>query len=230
METFTEILAPHKEIIASVAGTLTVGQMFSGAFVCNDIRKKGSTKDFSVMPFLGGIILSILFMKHALLLNAPEMLIPNLAGIGLSLIYTAFYYLYTPHGEGKSEFWKTSVKGIIFIGVLLAYAEFENAEVVEYRFGMFITFLLIGLIAMPLFSLGEIRRKKSTEGLPFAMILSGTGVSFSWLLYGFSIASEVVVIQNLIAFILSAIQLSLFVIYPSTPSAIKTAKKSKKSN
>lgn len=60
---------------------------------------------------------------------------------------------------------------------------------------------------------------KSTEGLPFPMIFSGTLVSISWLLYGIIIENGFVIFQNVVVFLLSVVQLSLFVIYPSKPKS-----------
>lgn len=57
MEQISTILQPYKETIGDVAGIVTALQMLSGAFLCNDIRKKGSATEFSSIPFLGGLIL-----------------------------------------------------------------------------------------------------------------------------------------------------------------------------
>lgn len=57
MEQISEILQPYKETIGAVAGFVTALQMLSGAFLCNDIRKKGTAAGFSAIPFLGGLIL-----------------------------------------------------------------------------------------------------------------------------------------------------------------------------
>lgn len=58
-------------------------------------------------------------------------------------------------------------------------------------------------------------RKKSTEGLPFPMILSGTMISLLWLLYGIVSREMFMIFQNAVMLVISAIQLSLFAIYPS---------------
>lgn len=97
--------------------------------------------------------------------------------------------------------------------------------------------------------LGDVIKNKSSAGLPFPMIFTGFFVGLSWLLYGkndtcfFEIANNlrkhlsvfigiclgniIVIAQNLVAFVLSAFQLSLFVIYPSKP-LVKDIKNKKK--
>ncbi|XP_058449590.1 sugar transporter SWEET1-like [Malaya genurostris] len=222
MESLSRTLQPYKELVGNVAGLVTVLQMFSGCFVCNDIRKKGSSDGFSPMPFIGGCGLTILFSQHALLMNDLAMIRANVVGFVISIVYAGFYYFYTPK-QSRNQFWKQVGMTVAITTSLLAYAQWEDPALVEDRFGLIITVMMLMLIAQPLFGLPEIMRKKSTEGLPFAMILSGTVVGSMWLLYGIILNNTFVVLQNLAGVSLSAIQLALFVIYPS-----KDSKKKKK--
>ncbi|XP_058825281.1 sugar transporter SWEET1-like [Topomyia yanbarensis] len=220
MESLSRVLQPYKQLVGDVAGIVTVLQMFSGCFVCNDIRKKGSSNGFSPMPFIGGCGLTILFSQHALLMGDLAMIRANVVGLAISVVYTGFYYLYTPK-QSRGQFWKQVGIAVAITTSLLAYAQWEDPALVEDRFGLIITVMLLTLIAQPLFGLPEIMRKKSTEGLPFAMILSGTVVGSMWLLYGIILNNTFVVLQNLAGVVLSAIQLALFVIYPSKDSKEK---------
>lgn len=52
--------------------------------------------------------------------------------------------------------------------------------------------------------------------MPFPIILSGTIISLLWLLYGIVMREGFVVFQNAVILLMSAVQLSLFVIFPST--------------
>lgn len=220
MEALSHALQPYKELVGNVAGIVTVLQMFSGAFVCNDIRRKGSSDGFSPMPFIGGCGLTILFLQHALLMNDPAMINANVVGFAISVVYSTFFYLYTPR-QSKGDFWKQLGMAGALTAAMIGYAQIENPAVVEDRFGMIITVLMLMLIGQPLFGLPEIIRKKSTEGLPFAMILSGTVVGCMWLLYGIILNNTFVILQNLAAVSLSGVQLALFVIYPSKDSKKK---------
>uniref|UniRef100_A0A182NSS6 Sugar transporter SWEET1 n=1 Tax=Anopheles dirus TaxID=7168 RepID=A0A182NSS6_9DIPT len=216
MEAISQALQPYKEVVGMAAGVLTVGQMFSGCFVCNDIRKKGTTDGFSAMPFVGGCGLTVLFLQHGMLMNDSAMTNANLVGLAISIIYATFFLLYTPP-SGRSAFWRQVGGTILFTLTLLGYVKIENPAVVEDRFGIIITVLMLCLIGQPLFGLPDIIRRKSTEGLPFAMILSGTIVGLSWLLYGVILNNVFVVLQNVAGVTLSGIQLALFAIYPSKP-------------
>ncbi|XP_001864800.2 sugar transporter SWEET1 [Culex quinquefasciatus] len=220
LDALSEVLQPYKELVGNAAAIVTVLQMFSGCFVCNDIRRKGTSSGFSPMPFIGGCALTVLFLQHALLMGDPAMIKANVVGFGISAVYATFFLLYTPR-NGRADFWKQVAMSTALTAALLAYAQVENPAVVEDRFGLIVTILMLMLIAQPLFGLPEIMRKKSTEGLPFAMILSGTIVGFMWLLYGVILNNMFVILQNLAGVTLSAIQLALFAIYPSKDSKKK---------
>ncbi|XP_038215336.1 sugar transporter SWEET1-like [Zerene cesonia] len=139
MEALSNILQPYKSIVGTVAAVVTIGQMFSGSFLCYDIYKQRSTKGIGIMPFAGGLIISA-----------------------------------------------------------------------------------------PLLDLKTIIKNKSTEGMPFPIIFSGSIVTFMWLLYGIILNNSILVLQNSVAFSLCTVQLALFVIYPSKPKEEK--KKAKKAD
>lgn len=214
-------LEDYKDIVATSASITTIGQMFSGVFICKDIVKQGSTKNVSVMPFLGGTALGVLMLEYSHILNDPAMTQVNWFGLFLNLGYLLCYYIFS---HEKAGILKQSLYATLFVGTIILYAKLENPKEIEFRFGILITILLLTLIASPLFSLKEIIRTKSTETLPFPLILSGTVVSFQWLLYGIIIKNEFIQFQNIVGFTLSLIQLSLFVIYPSKPKKEKDEK------
>lgn len=103
--------------------------------------------------------------------------------------------------------------------------QYEDPELVEHRFGLIVTLLLYALIASPMAELGEIIRKKSTEGLPFPIIFMGFAVGLTWLVYGIILNSLFMVMQNLVCVVLSGFQLGLFIVYPSKSTTIPDKKK-----
>jgi solute carrier family 50 protein (sugar transporter) len=93
--------------------------------------------------------------------------------------------------------------------------QYEDPDLVEQRFGLILTVLLYAVIASPMVELKEVIRNKSTEGLPFPIMFMGFLVGLAWLLYGIILNNSFVILQNLVAVLLSAFQLSFFLIYPS---------------
>lgn len=220
-------LIPHTDLLAKIAGTVTSLQFLSGAFLLNDVRKKGSSIGFPAVPFIGGIVLSILSLKYGTILRDDAMIKVNLFGFAISVIYLIYFYWYTPNSNKMKLWFQIGLAGIFsFISIL--YCEYEDKDLIEFRFGMILTVILVFLVASPLFGLKDIIRNKSTENLPFPLIFSGVIVSTSWMLYGFSILNTVVVVQNAFLLILGLIQLSLFIIYPSGLKSTKKNQKNKK--
>lgn len=214
MEALADVLQPYKDLVGTVAAVVTIGQMFSGSFICWDIYKQGNTRGIGIVPFLGGIIMSVLNLKYGYILRDPTMIQVNLAGLALNVIYVMVYFNYS---QEKVKVWaQIGLSGAISAAVI-GYTEYEDPKLVENRLGTIITVFMFYLIASPLFGLKEIMKNKSTEGLPFPIILSGSVVTFMWLLYGIILRNSFLVVQNVVAFVLCASQLALFVIYPSKP-------------
>lgn len=212
MDALADILQPYKELVGSLAAIVTIGQMFSGSFICWDIYKQGNTRGIGIMPFLGGIIMSVLNLKYGYILRDDKMIQVNLTGLALNIVYTLIYYTYT---QEKVKVWAKIGLAGAFSTAIIGYAQMEDPKLIENRLGTIITVFMFYLIASPLFGLKEIIRNKSTEGMPFPIIFSGTIVTFMWLLYGIILRNKFLVIQNVVAVILCGSQLSLFVIYPS---------------
>lgn len=61
-ETLSLYLQPYKELIGSAASFVTVGQFLSGAFICKDVYKKGSTDGIPSNPFVGGFVMYDIFL------------------------------------------------------------------------------------------------------------------------------------------------------------------------
>uniref|UniRef100_A0A182J313 Sugar transporter SWEET n=1 Tax=Anopheles atroparvus TaxID=41427 RepID=A0A182J313_ANOAO len=215
MESIAVALQPHRDTVGQTAAIVTVVQFFSGVLAVNDIRRRGSTDGCSVLPFLACTVFCLLNVQFGQMLRDDGMIRVNFIGLALHLLYVCAFYLYTP-GPKKTAVWgQIGLAGAFTVGVL-SYVQYEDPQVVEFRFGVILTGILWTLVGMPLLGLGEILKKKSTEGLPFPIILLGAIVSFSWLLYGIILRSNFLVVQNLMALALGAVQLSLFIIFPST--------------
>ncbi|CAG9585840.1 unnamed protein product [Danaus chrysippus] len=223
MEVLSDILQPYKELVGTVAGIVTTGQMFSGSFICYDIYKQGNTKGTSIMAFIGGFIMSILNIKFGFILRDDMMIKVNFFGLMLNIIYLMIFFHYSTE-KGQAWF-SMGVGGAVSAG-LIAYSEMEDPALIENRFGTIITIFMFYLISSPLLGLKHIIKTKSTAGMPFPIIFSGTIVTFMWLLYGIILKNKFLVLQNTVALVLCSIQLSLFVIYPSKKSKEKKSKKS----
>ena len=78
--------------------------------------------------------------------------------------------------------------------------------------------LAVSFFGAPLASLAHVLRTKSTEVLPFPIILSSFFVSGQWWLYGTIIDDNFVKVPNFLGWCLATFQLLLFVWFPSKSS------------
>ncbi|XP_026329289.1 sugar transporter SWEET1 isoform X2 [Hyposmocoma kahamanoa] len=225
MESLALILEPYQDLVGNIAAIVTIGQMFSGSFLCYDIYKQSNTEGVGIVPFTGGLVMALLNLKYGFILRDDNIIRVSFAGTALNIIYLMIYYHYSSE---KQKVWGSLGLSGAVAAALLGYAQYEDPNLIEFRFGLIITVLMFYLIGEPLFGIREIVAKQSTEGMPFPIILSGTVVTSSWLLYGIILRNHFMIIQNVVALILCAIQLSLFVIYPSRPKGEDRKPKTKK--
>lgn len=217
-------LQEYKEIVGNVAAVVTIAQFFSPVAIIRKIIVQKSTKNVDPVPFVGGLGMGIVMLQHGLILNDMAMIPVNVFAFVLNLIYLSIFYKY--HNE-KSDLLMKIAKVLAGAAVMVGYAQVEqriNATRLEFYYGLIVTLLMFVLIGAPLFNLKEIIKTKNTEMLPFPMILSGTVVTFLWLLYGIILENIFIEVQNVVGLLLCLAQLSLFIIFPSKPSENKLKK------
>lgn len=213
MEFLHDKLQPYKELVGSAASIVTIAQFFSGAFVCRDIYQQKSTRGIDSTPFIGGTCIGLLMLKYAALLQDPAMLQVNIAAMFLNIIYIGFFYVYAV--DRKAELYKPASYATVFVAIILGYAELESPELLEFRYGLLVTVLMLALVGSPLKDVKEIIRKKDSSSILFPLTFMGTIVSFLWLLYGIILDNVFMVFQNAVGFTLCAVQLYLVYLYPS---------------
>lgn len=87
-------------------------------------------------------------LQYAIMLEDMAMLQVNIAAIVLNLIYLGFYYLYC--SEKWNEIFKPTALGVALIAVLLAYINYEDPSLIETRYGLIVTVLMLLLLGSPL--------------------------------------------------------------------------------
>lgn len=230
MDALSDLLEPYTEVIGQIAGTITTLQFLSGFFLLNDIRKKGSSDVYPVGPFLGGVLLTVMSVKLGQIMGDQPMIKVNIIGFAINTIFMVGFYYYAS-SERKSQMWAYIGYVSLFLMAVITYANFEDPKKIEFRLGMLITSILVWLVGSPLLNIPNIIKKKSTEGMPFPIIFAGQLVASAWTIYAIAIRNHVMVFQNLFLWVLGAIQLSMFVLYPSKPAKKPAGKKaSKKEN
>ncbi|KAJ8946983.1 hypothetical protein NQ318_019064 [Aromia moschata] len=222
MEALSRSLQPYKDVIGQTASVVTIGQFFSGAFVCKDIYRKGTTKGTPATPFVGGIVVGLLMLRHGLLLDDPAMINVNVAAVFLNVLYTIFYYLYS--ADKYDDVLKPLGIGSLISAIFLGYAQLEDPSNLEFRYGLIVTILMLLLLASPLLDIKEILEKKDASSIPFPLTFMGTVVTFLWLIYGVILLNYFMIFQNVVGFGLCLFQLILIFMYPGREGQTKKEK------
>ena len=112
----------------------------------------GNTDDFSVFPFLAGAVFCILNLQFGQMIQDDATIKVNFLGLGMNIIYIVAFYLLTS-GPRKLKVWAQIGASAIFASSILAYVQYEDPKLVEFRFGIILTLVLFALVGMPLVEL-----------------------------------------------------------------------------
>lgn len=101
-------------------------------------------------------------MKFGVILADDAMIRINLIGFALNVAFIVFYYQYVPNNE-KTKIWgQIGIAGALSAATI-AYSQYEDPNVVEFRFGLIITVFLFSLVASPFLSLVNNYRVLNTK-------------------------------------------------------------------
>ncbi|KAG4076641.1 hypothetical protein HA402_001928 [Bradysia odoriphaga] len=200
--------------IVSVAAIVTsVLQILTGSLVCCKYIRRQSTGESSIFPFVSGFLSCSLWLLYGLLTQVATVIIVNGIGTLLFLSYTITFFVYTPD-RSKSLKYILVTKFILFAAVV--YARYDpNVTRSTHFIGLLCCLVFVVFCAAPLSMLFNVIETKSTEILPFPLILGSCVVSLIWFVYGYMIEDTFIQIPNFLGFLLSISQIVLFFIYPN---------------
>uniref|UniRef100_T1HM70 Sugar transporter SWEET1 n=3 Tax=Rhodnius TaxID=13248 RepID=T1HM70_RHOPR len=205
-------LEDFKEVLVTCASVCQIFQFMSGILVCEKFIKKGTSNDISPFPFVCGVTSCILWATYANIINETALIIVNVFGALLMFSYIVAYYMFATR---KGSLLKQILMVTILITIAQVYIhsidEFEKAK---SHLGIICCSVTLTFFAAPLANLAHVIRVQSSESLPFPLILMSLVVTAQWTLYGYILKDKFITYPNLLGFLLSCFQLSLFAIFP----------------
>lgn len=206
-------MTPLYSLIESTryAGPLfMMGVILSSCHTAWTIHHEKTVRDLPLLPFLSLFVNCTLWTLYGLLKNDMTLLVPNITGSLAGLACTAVYYTYTSFASQATQY-RTAA-------CLLCLASFLFCTDESNLLGVLSCSAAVVLMGSPLSAVFTVIRNKSTASLPLGTSLSMTLNSASWATYGWFIAGDVFVyLPNLIALVLCAFQLSLYVVFGLPP-------------
>ncbi|CAB3242002.1 unnamed protein product [Arctia plantaginis] len=215
-------ISDYKDLVSTLAVITTVLQFLSGVPVCKKYVNNKTTAEASPLPFICGILSCFLWLLYGLVKKDNVILLVNMIGITLMIAYTIVFYIYS---FKKSTVLKLLLLTFLCMTIMIVYVNMEeDYDLLRGRLGIMACFFTLITIVAPMSKLLHVCRVKSTECLPYPMILMSFFVSALWGLYGLIIEDDYLLRPNFVGTILAMSQLSLFVIYPNKASSPISAK------
>lgn len=94
-------------------------------------------------------------LQYAIMLEDLAMYRVNVAAIFLNIGYVLFYYLYC--SQKWHQILKPSAVATVIIAVLLSYIGYEDPSLIESRYGLIVTVLMLALMGSPLLEVVSFR-------------------------------------------------------------------------
>lgn len=208
-----------KDLVSSLAVISTVLQFLSGVLVCRQYLKNRTTGEASALPFISTMLSCSFWLLYGLVRHEDKIIFVNTIGVVLMSVYTSVFYCYTPK---KMTVLKQLFLMTFFLLLVIGYVYNEtNHELLVNRLGILCCSLTLLTIISPMSKLFHVLKVKSTECLPFPMILMSFFVSLLWYIYGVIINDAYLQMPNFLGGVLAMSQLSLFVCFPRKPQTSK---------
>jgi len=205
-------LEDWKDTVSLTATITTICQFLVGVQVCAGFVKKKTTGDSSCMTFIVGVVLTFVWFNYGKLIDDGTIKFVNGSGLFLQTCYTAVFYQYS---VSKARLTKQLFITIVLLCSVATYIHSQtDKESVISHIGLLGASLSVAYCSAPLASISHVFKTRSTEVLPFYLIVATVLVAFQWSIYGAIINDSFVKIPNMIGFVVAVFQLSLFSYFP----------------
>lgn len=200
-----------KDALALTASVCTVLQFFAGVLVCRKIIKNGSTGNCSPLAFITCYTSCALWMRYGMLIRDHFIVLVNIFGMTLQASYVLIFILYSVK---KYRIIKQMLAATCFLFAVYLYSFYEEDKILAAKHvGLLSCTVTVLFFASPLMMMAHVIRVKSTESLPFPVIMASLIVSCQWFAYGSILNDPFIQIPNFLGCVLSAFQLSFFLVY-----------------
>lgn len=182
------------------------------------------------MTFIIGAVMTFVWFSYGRLVEDSKLMFVNGTGFVLQTIYCFVFYSFTTAKVQTGK--KIFLTFLLLVLVQTYIVNEESLETAQFRIGLFGATLSVSYCLAPLATISHVMTTKSTESLPFALILNSCIFTSIWSLYGviiqvgydlsFVLKCEIclqdsfVRVPNMMSLVVALFQLSLFACYPST--------------
>nr|CCA19148.1 MtN3like protein putative [Albugo laibachii Nc14] len=195
--------------------------LFASPF--SDIRAIQATKvkhSRCILPLTSMFCNAICWCLYGILAhNIFPLLLTNAIGI---IICTYYLVIFSRYASNTAHVRRCLIAMAVALTIFFSFCLFVPVShaTIQSVVGYAGISVCTVMFASPLAVVKKVIAEKSSDVLPFPMILAAFMNSISWLVYGLMLHDIIVILPNLINFVLAGMQLSLFAIYPRTKGYI----------
>jgi solute carrier family 50 protein (sugar transporter) len=205
---FGEVLLVPIQLVAIVA---TIGQYLSPYPIIKRIVRQNTTGNFSRLPYLANFVNACVATFYGFHVRNTFLMMLNSFGITVSAGFLFTYQQYSP--LKTRVLLEMLMYTIIILGMCFATAVLEHHHG-RVLLGTVQNFATVAGFVSPLSTLRVVFEHRSSESIPFILVVMNALSSLSWFAYGVILNDWFLEIPNFLGMVLSAYQLSLFVRFP----------------
>ncbi|KAL5551562.1 hypothetical protein UlMin_001738 [Ulmus minor] len=196
-----------------------------------DIWKRGSVEEYSVAPYLAGLVNCLVWTVYGLPMVQPgNILILTISGAGVAIesAYVVLFFIFSSDKK-RLKVVLVVVLEIIFTALLasLSITFVDTHKKRSMIVGVVCIFLSAIMYSSPLAVMKLVIKTKSVEYMPFPLSLASFINCFTWTCYALIRFDPVVIIPNGLGTLFGFAQLFLHAIYYKSTKQQMEAKKTK---
>ncbi|XP_057862294.2 bidirectional sugar transporter SWEET1 [Cryptomeria japonica] len=200
-------------ILGNIFGTLL---FLAPAITFYRVIKKGSTEEFSGLPYVTALFNCLLYTWYGLpLVTSHNILVSISNGIGaaLEITYVTLYLVYAPPKYRTKILVLFVAELVLFAAIVVISLTLLHHTPRSLFVGVIAATLSVCMYAAPLSIMRTVIQTKSVEFMPFFLSLFVFLCSLSWFIYGIIGRDLFVAVPNGLGTVLGVTQLVLYAIY-----------------
>ncbi|KAF6209865.1 hypothetical protein GE061_015618 [Apolygus lucorum] len=156
---------------------------------------------------------SFLWFLYGTLIEDQAITLVNIFGF---LFFSSYVVAYVTFSTKKVTVMRHVLVVVVLTCCIFVYIRsLDDLAEAKRKLGIVACGVSVSFFAAPLANLAHVIKSKSSESLPLPIIFMSMVVTFLWSTYGYILQDKFVAYPNMLAFLLSTFQMSLFLIYPS---------------
>lgn len=187
----------------------TVGMFSTGLTDLKKMRESKSTDNIQFLPFLTTCLNNLGWMYYGILKRDQTIILVNIIGALLQLLYIIMYFRYTKQKRLVSS--QTLAAGVVLICGWLYFTMFlTDGDIRLSQLGLTCSVVTVSMYLSPLTDLVEIVRSGNVQCLSFPLTVATFFTSTSWVFYGLQLSDYYIVVPNTPGIFTSLIRFYLF--------------------